>query len=49
MSPRVGLQAHIVIADSTKADPGRNPTRNYAAVAISGPSHIATSSKVSAE
>jgi hypothetical protein len=36
---RVGLQAYTEIADSTKAAPHRNPTRSYAAVAISGSSH----------
>jgi hypothetical protein len=38
LSSRVGIQAHMKIADSTKVAPPQNPTRSYAAVAISGSS-----------
>jgi hypothetical protein len=45
LSSRSGLQAGKEIADPSKAVPPRNPARIYAAVAISGPAHIASPSK----
>jgi hypothetical protein len=40
-----GLQADKEIADSTTEAPLRNSARSYAAVAVSGPAHIASRSK----